>query len=300
MAEAVAEVMARFIPDGVVIESTAVVAGEDGAEGHAVGPLRVSAYLPVNEELEETRRRLEEALWYLGRIRPLAAPEFRPIEGTDWTAAWKEHYQPIPVGRKLMIVPAWLEPRWKDRIPIFIDPGMAFGTGAHPSTQLCLELIEEILETLRVSKTLRVFDNLEVIDIGCGSGILSIAVLKLGAGHALGVDIDEDAIHAAYENAERNCVADKLELGKGSLAEIRGGDFSVRRADLVTANILAPVIIRLLDEGLIELLERGGSLVLAGILDEQSAGVEDALKKRGIHRVERRQQGDWVAFWASI
>ena len=294
MAEAVAEVMARFIPDGLVIESTAVVAGPDGAEGRAVGPLRVSAYLPVNEELEETRRRLEEALWYLGRIRPLPVPQFSPIEQVDWTAAWKQHYRPIPIGKKLMIVPAWLEPPLKDRIPIFIDPGMAFGTGAHPSTQLCLELLEDVLETLRV------LNNIEVIDIGCGSGILSIAALKLGVKHALGVDIDEDALRAAFENAEKNGVAERLELGVGSAAEIRAGVFSVRQAGVVLANILAPVIIRLLDEGLDELLERGGSLVLAGILDEQSAGVEAVLEKRGIRLVERRQQGDWVALWATI
>jgi ribosomal protein L11 methyltransferase len=294
MAEAVAEVMARFIPDGVVIESTAVVAGPDGAEGHAVGPLRVSAYLPVDEELEGNRQRLEEALWYLGRIRPLPAPEFRPIEQTDWTAAWKEHYQPIPVGEKLMIVPAWLEPPLKDRIPIFIDPGMAFGTGAHPSTQLCLELLEDILEALRV------FNDIDVIDLGCGSGILSIAALKLGVRHALGVDIDEDALRAASENAVRNNVAEGLELGQGSLAEIRAGIFSVRQAGVVLANILAPVIIRLLDEGLAELLGRGGSLVLAGILEEQSMDVEATLEKQGLRLIGRRQRGDWVALWATI
>jgi len=300
MAEAVAEVMARFIPDGVVIESTEVVAGPDGAEGHAVGPLRVSAFLPVDEEMEETRRRLEEAFWYLGRIRPLPPAQFRPIEQTDWTAAWKQHYQPIPIGQKLMIVPAWLEPTQKDRIPIFIDPGMAFGTGAHPSTQLCLELLEEILTPQSVSGTHKVLEAINVIDIGCGSGILSIAALKLGVGQALGVDIDEDALRAAHENAEKNGLAERLELGKGSLAEVRAGAFSMCQADLVLANILAPVLIRLLDAGLAGLLERGGSLVLAGILEEQSAGVEAALEMRGLRLVERRQQGDWVALWAAI
>jgi ribosomal protein L11 methyltransferase len=300
MAEAVAEVMARFIPDGVVIESTAVVAGSDGAEGQAVGPLRVSAYLLVNDELEETRRRLEEALWYLGRIRPLPPAQFRPIEQTDWTIAWKQHYQPIPIGRKLMIVPAWLEPPQKDRIPIYIDPGMAFGTGAHPSTQLCLELVEEILSNQRGSESLKVLEGVEVIDLGCGSGILSIAALKLGVGRALGVDIDEDALRAARQNAEKNGVAERLELGDGSLAEIRAGAFSLRQACLVLANILAPVIIRLLDDGLDGLLKRGGSLVLAGILEEQRAEVEASLEKHGLRLVERRQQEDWVALWAAI
>ncbi|MBN1148310.1 MAG: 50S ribosomal protein L11 methyltransferase, partial [Anaerolineales bacterium] len=210
MAEAVSEVLARFVPDGIVVESTAIAPGADGAEGHAVGPLRVYGYLPMDDQLEEKRRRLEEALWYLGRIRPLPAPQFRPIQQQDWSAAWKQHYQPIAIGRRLMIVPAWMEPPAKDRIPIHIDPGMAFGTGAHPSTQLCLELIDEILEPLRVSETLRGLNGVEVIDIGCGSGILSIAALKLGALRALGVDIDADAIRFARQNAERNGVADRL------------------------------------------------------------------------------------------
>jgi len=109
LAEAVAEVLARFIPDGVVIESTAVTANLDDSEGHAVGPLRVFGYIPMDENLEETRRRLQESLWYLGRIRPLPEPQFKPIQKANWAEAWKEHYQPIAIGRRLMIVPAWLE-----------------------------------------------------------------------------------------------------------------------------------------------------------------------------------------------
>jgi len=299
MAEAVAEVLARFIPDGVVIESTAVVPGADGADGHAVGPLRVYGYLPLDDQLEENRRRLEEALWYLGRIRPLPAPQFRLIQQEDWSAAWKQHYQPIAIGQRLMVVPAWLEPPVKDRIPIHIDPGMAFGTGTHPSTQLCLELIEVIIETLRVSETLRVFTGIDVIDVGCGSGILSIAALKLGARRALGVDIDADAIRAARQNAERNDVADRLDLGLGSLADIQTGAFALRQAPLVLANILAPVIVRLLGQGLAGLLAPQGALVLAGILDEQAEDVEKALQEQGLRLVERRQQGDWVALWAA-
>ena len=101
LAEAVAEVLARFAPNGVVIETTAVSANPDDSEGHAVGPLRVSAYLPMDEQLEETRRRLEEALWYLGRIRPLPPGQFKPIQETNWAEAWKKHYRPIAIGKRL-------------------------------------------------------------------------------------------------------------------------------------------------------------------------------------------------------
>jgi ribosomal protein L11 methyltransferase len=290
MAEAVAEVMARFAPNGVVIESTQVRIDMDSEEvGHPEGPLRVSAYLPIDENLETARRELEQGLWYLGRIRSLPSPKFRPLYARNWAEAWKKHYRPIPVGRKLIIVPAWMDSPDEKRIPIRIDPGMAFGTGTHPSTRLCLEFEEKTLGE-RVGTS-----GMEVIDVGCGSGILSVAALKLGASRALGVDVDPDAIEAARKNAQINDVRERLELGAGSLSQILAGQFSVRRAPLVLANILAPVIIRLLDEGLAGLLTPGGDLLLSGILEEQAAGVEAAAHKVGLEIQERLQIEDWVA-----
>jgi ribosomal protein L11 methyltransferase len=289
MAESVAEVLARYIPNGVVIESTAVDTSDPNSVGQVAGPLRVYGYLPVDDCLEATRQRLEEALWYLGRIRPLPAPTFRHVQEVNWVEAWKDHYRPLEIGEKLIIVPAWLNHETSGRLPILIDPGMAFGTGTHPSTQLCLQLIEAILDSTP--------EITGVIDLGCGSGILSIAALKLGARCALGVDIDADAVAAANENARLNDVAGRLELAQGSLAEIRAGVFSIQKAPLLLANILAPVIVRLLGEGLGDLLTPGGHLILSGILEEQSEDVELALQKHGLHLVERRQQGDWVALW---
>ncbi len=120
---------------------------------------------------------------------------------------------------------------------------MAFGTGTHPTTQLCLEMIDKVMGDCEGNPP-----GLDVIDLGCGTAILAIAAIKLGASHALGVDIDPEAIQAAQENAQHNGVQDRLELGLGSLSEILSGAFSIRQASLVLANILAPVIIRLLDE----------------------------------------------------
>jgi len=290
MAEAVAEVLARYIPAGVVIESTAVYAGPEDENGQAVGPLRVCGYLPVDDQLEETRRKIEEGLWYLGRISPLPAPVFRPFEEINWVEAWKEHYHPIPVGEGLMIVPAWLEPETGGRMPIRIDPGMAFGTGTHPTTQLCLALTEAFFQQAGGSP--------RVLDIGCGSGILAVAALKLGAVHALGVDIDPLAMEASQQNAALNGVTDGLELGVGSVAEVRRGQFRLQQGELVYANILAPVLVRLLDEGLGELVSPGGWLVLSGILAEQSPEVEAALRQHNLALLERRQVGDWVALAA--
>ncbi len=172
MAEAVAEVLSRFIPSGIVIENI------DATEQEA-GLLRVSGYLPVDKALEETRHRIEEAFWHLGQIHPLPDPEYKPIQEANWMEAWKENYRPIRVGKKLIILPAWIENPEPDRIPIKIEPGMAFGTGVHPTTQLSLQLLETYI-----------YPDGTVFDIGCGSGILSIAAHKLGATEVYGVDVD--------------------------------------------------------------------------------------------------------------
>lgn len=288
MAESIAEVLARFAAGGVVIESTAIATAPSFPEGQPVGPLQVSGYLPVDEQLATTQQRLEEALWYLGRIRPFPAPKFQMVQQEDWAEAWKEHFRPIAIGTRIIIVPTWLEKPTTSRIPIRIDPGMAFGTGTHPTTQLCIELIETISCA-----------GIDVIDVGCGSGILSIAAIKLGAQRALGVDTDPDAITISRENAEANNVTECLELGQGSLAETLAGEFGLRQAPLVLVNILAPVIIRLLNDGLGELLTPGGNLVLSGILEEQAADVEDAVQKNSLWLIERRQITDWVALWVT-
>ncbi len=296
LAEAVAEVLARFVQNGVVVESTAISPDPNG-EGAPTGPLRVCGYLPADEHMEETRQRLEEALWYLGRISPLPPPEFRLIQEANWVEAWKQHYQPIPIGQRLVILPAWHQSPPGGRIPIYIDPGMAFGTGTHPTTQLCLQVLENSL--LHQPKIARgpsaETPSLDVIDVGCGSGILSIAAIKLGANRALGVDIDQQAIESARQNAINNQVSDRLELGLGSIRAIREGNFSIKQAHLVFANILAPVLIRMLDEELAGLIAPGGFAILSGILTEQESSILEACRANHLNVRERHQMEDWLA-----
>jgi ribosomal protein L11 methyltransferase len=292
LAEAVAEVLQRYLPDGVVIESTAVTAGPGDENGHAVGLLKVCGYIPGDEKLEETRQEIEQGLWYLGRISPLPAPEFELIHEVNWMEAWKEHYHPIPIGKRLMILPAWINPPDDERIPIRIELGMAFGTGTHPTTQLCLYLAEDFFSSVRNKKDVR------VIDIGCGSGILSIAGIKLGALKALGVDIDPQSVRASEENAGLNNIKQHLELGIGSVGEVLAGKFTIQKAELVFANILTPVLVKLLSQRLGDLVMPGGCLILSGILAEQSAEVEKALDEQDFHQVDKRQMGDWVALAA--
>ncbi len=288
MAEAVAEVLARYVPNGVVIESTAIEADVEG-EGYPVGSFRVCGYLPVDGQLEDTRQRIEEALYFLGRIQPLPRPEFKPIAEVNWAEAWKKHYRPIAIGKRLIIIPAWLNSPDDTRIPIRIDPGMAFGTGTHPTTQLCLELLE--VQLLKEAELL----DVDIIDVGCGSGILSIAALKLGASRAFGVDTDSEAVTAAQENAANNGVADRADFAVGSVPEIMAGVFPVKQAPVVVANILASILIRLLDAGLGDLVSNDGVLILSGILEEQLPEMKDALQTHGFRVHEKRQIDDWVA-----
>ena len=243
LAEAVADVLARFAPNGVMTEQ-GVKFLDDEDEGTAAGPIAVRAYLPVDEHLDDTRQKIEEALYYLGRIQPLPTPTFTPIADQNWMEAWKQHYTPIPVGKRLLILPAWLESPEPERVAIKIDPGMAFGTGTHPTTQLCLELMETIIGNREQEQHLRLgslfengqpggdsrttSDEFRVIDVGCGSGILSIAALKLGAASALGVDIDPESIKNSRANAETNGIGDELVLGLGSVPEILNGKFALR------------------------------------------------------------------------
>jgi ribosomal protein L11 methyltransferase len=299
LAEAVADVLARFAPNGVTTEQ-AVRFKDAEDEGTPAGPIIVRAYLPADEKLDEARQKLEESLYYLGMIQPLPVPVFTPVPDQDWMEAWKVNYRPIPIGKRLIIVPAWLESPDETRIPIKIDPGMAFGTGTHPTTQLCLEFIEEMIDrgprTVDGQSSSTVHRPSSVIDIGCGSGILSIAALKLGADFALGVDIEDAAVKASRENAQANGVPDdKFALGVGSVAEVLAGRFGVREAPLVLANILAPVLVRLFDGGLADLAASGGALVLSGILQEQADSVIAAARGKGLELVEQKQMGDWVA-----
>ena len=285
LAESVADVFARFAPNGVMTEQGVKFLDEED-EGTATGPITVRAYLEVNDQLEETRQKLEESLFYLGMITPVPTPAYKQIADQNWMEAWKQHYKPILIGQRLLILPAWLDSPEPNRIPIKIDPGMAFGTGTHPTTQLCLELMEVSTDHRPLST---------VIDVGCGSGILSIAALKLGATKVLGVDIDIESVKNSRENADTNGVGEELLLGQGSVTEVLSGSFQFKSAPLVVANILAPIIIRLFDAGLADLVEPNGEIILSGILAHQAENVIEAAQAKGLKRNDQRQIADWVA-----
>ena len=287
-AEAVADVLARFAPEGVVHEATQIEVTPDD-KGQAVGPVIVRAYLPADEALDAARARLEEALWHLGQILPLPPPHYRPIADADWSEAWKANFKPVRIGRRLVVVPAWLNPPLgPEDIPIALDPGLAFGTGTHPTTQLCLAAIERHLQP-----------GTPLIDLGTGSGILAIAAAKLGASPILAVDIDDEAVRVARENIAANGVADRIRVEQGSLAEVLSGQFGAPQpAGLVVANILAHVIVALLGQGLAQTVAPGGLLVVSGILEAQAFEVNAALQAQGLTLRAQEHIEDWVAIIA--
>jgi ribosomal protein L11 methyltransferase len=290
LAEAVADVMSRFAFSGVMMEQGVKYMDDEDA-GTPTGPITVRAYLEMNDQIEETRQKLEESLYYLGMIRPLPPASYKEIADQNWMEAWKQHYKPILIGQRLLILPAWMDSPEPNRIAIKIDPGMAFGTGTHPTTQLCLELMETYFD----DRQRPIDPPLSVIDVGCGSGILSIAAIKLGAASALGVDIDSGSIDNARENANTNSIGDELILAVGSVQEILDDKFPFRKAPLVVANILAPVIIRLFEAGLAELIAEDGTILLSGILQEQAQNVVEAAQAKGLGIKEQKQMGDWIA-----
>jgi ribosomal protein L11 methyltransferase len=187
------------------------------------------------------------------------------------------------------IRPSWIEvdDASESDVLIALDPGMAFGTGTHPSTQLCLIACEDILEA---------HPGWDVLDLGCGSGILSIAAAKLGAGKILALDTDDIAVRVTNENATINGVADRIQAQSGSLASLT---HAARRFDLALVNILAKVIIQMCDEGLGTVIRPGGVAVFGGIIHDQADEVEAALIKTGLEPYRRLTSGDWTVIEAS-
>ena len=282
-AEAVAEVMGRFTREGVVIEQAALpdnTLGENLLEDH----VRVYGYFFSDASTEERKQRLEEALWHLGQIQELPPAQYRLIQDENWMNAWKHQYKPLQIGERLMIIPAWVENKFPERLPILINPGMAFGTGTHPTTQLCLELIEKHLEP---GQTL--------FDIGCGSGILSIAAVRLGAERVIAVDIDSASVASTQENCALNGITDKVVIEQGSADLVLTGHFGLMQAPVVVANILASVIMDMIEDGLSDLVEPGGLLILSGILDYQADGVIQKAGECCLTLFEKRNIEDWVA-----
>jgi len=272
-AEAVADVLARFASAGTAIT------GETQTPG---APFTVLAYLPEPAASAFVQQQVREAIWHLSQIAALPEPSFRLIEEEDWAESWKANFHPLAIGRRLLVLPPWVAPMDAARIPLVLDPGMAFGTGAHPSTRMCLEALENLVRPGDL-----------VVDLGCGSGILSVAAVLFGAGHVLACDIDNEAVAATRRSAELNRVDSRLEVFQGSLPETAARLAGRRPADLAVANILAETLRELLREGLAGLVRDEGRLVLSGILADLEGGVEEVAVAVGLTLEQESFEQGW-------
>jgi len=280
LAEAVTEVLSRYVLGGIAIE----IAADDGDDLPAANDVLVRAYIPIDGQEGEQKRRIEEGLWHLSQIQPLPEHEFRILDEADWQTSWQKHFQPIPISKNLLITPPWITIEESDRKIIVLEPGMAFGTGLHPTTRMCLKAIEDFLQH---------GDN--VLDIGCGTGILSIASVLLGANHVLAVDTDVIAVQATRENAARNRVAKYIRVEPGSLEKVKTLQADAQKPDLIVTNILSHVLMDLIQSGLATYVKPEGRIILSGILAEQVEPLVKLAADADLELIEARSEKDWRA-----
>ena len=285
-AEAVADLLQRYGHQGVSIEQIGTMP-DAWDEDNIPEPetLLIRAYLQEDERAPAAKQQLEDALGHMNMMYPMPTPIYTVVDDTDWGEAWKQHYRPICIGKNILIRPLWIDVESEpDQIEIALDPGMAFGTGTHPTTQLCLESLEGIVEP-----------GMSVLDLGCGSGILSIAAAKLGASSIYAIDIDPLAEKTTSDNAEQNGVADKVSAAVGSLETVLESD---QQFDLIVVNILARIILEMCGQNLGATVRPGGQAIFSGIIQDQVDDVEKGLRQTGLEPINRRIQGDWVSIEA--
>jgi ribosomal protein L11 methyltransferase len=285
--EAVSEILSRFAPGGTSVEPAFELIDEGlGARVLATAPAVVRAYLPARDALA-ARRAVEDASTALGHLqafdlRTIGELETRVVHASDWANAWKSHFPVLRVGGRIVIRPTWRRHRRRtDDAVIALDPGMAFGTGLHPTTRLCLLGIERWADEGRVA-------GARALDVGCGSGILGLAAARLGAMRVDGVDTDPIAVEATLANARRNGLVRRIHARQGSLPS------GQPPYDLVLANLIASVLVRLADDLAAE-LRPGGLLLASGIFIDREPEVRAAFAQAGLEVLRAEWEGEWVA-----
>ncbi len=290
--EAVSGILARQASGGVSVEAAWDPVDDGlGALPRAGGSARLRAWLPgidpaaAEAAIGSVRRDLGH-LQAFG-LRPIGELEVRPVHEEEWASAWKSHFPVLRVGRRLVIRPTWRRHRAApDDVVLALDPGMAFGTGLHPTTRLCLAGIERWSDE-------GLLDRARVLDVGCGSGILAIAAARLGARSVHGVDTDPIAVEATLANARRNRVARRVTVSRGSVPLGTGTPAAQGPFGLVLANLIASLLTHLAD-ALAEAIEPGGRMLASGIFVDRHAQVVGAFEGAGLRILRRDQETDWV------
>ncbi len=288
--EAVSEILSRVAPGGTSVEPAFELVDEGlGARVDPKRPAIVRAYVPARDPAaaEAAVVVAERALDHLRAfdLRPIGPIRTKLVDEEDWAEAWKRHFPVTRIGRRIVIRPSWRRHRaTAGDVVLALDPGMAFGTGLHPTTRLCLEALESIADR-------GVLTGVRVLDVGCGSGILSIAAVRLGAAGVLGLDIDPIAIESTTANAGRNRLGRRIRARVGSLPS------GEPPFDVVVANLIASVLVALAPD-LVEELRPAGRLIASGIFRDRESEVTDAFGAVGLSVIARWASEDWVALEA--
>jgi len=282
--EAISELLGRYgFNEGVAIDEPYRQDGDgDNLEIDPTQPFVIRTYIADSDFRPEVIEDLRSSLRLLGGLRPIGDLQVTTLKEEDWANAWKEHFQVHQIGERVVIRPPWhqYEPK-AGEVVVELDPGMAFGTGLHPTTKLSVLGLEEVLST-----------GDRLLDVGTGSGILAIAALKLGARQVDAVDVESVAVIATRENAERNGVSELLRVEHGSVGP--GEPFQDEDYDVVLANIIARILIEL-SEGIVRAAKPGGRIVLGGIIQSREADVIETFAALGATVTNRRQIEDWIS-----
>ncbi len=294
--ELIADIMWRYTNYGVAISDVADVIAlqrdkvmywdymDDDLTADRSGEVLVKAFVPSGEAqklLPQIRADIEQMYADCGGALPLGSLEqtTREVEGDDWIEIWRKHFRPLHIGASVVVVPEWIDYAAKpDEKIVRLDSNMAFGTGEHETTSMCLELLQKYLTPESVC-----------IDVGCGSGILGIAAIKLGAKFAYLTDIDRVAVESATHNARINGVAEKVTVAQSNLldnADVKG--------DILLANITAEILKQLAPD-IPKNLKAGGTLILSGIIHSRLDMVMEAYSAQGLELEEREEKGEWIA-----
>ena len=289
--EAVSEILGRVAPGGSSVEPAFELVDEGlGARIDPTRPATVRAYVPARDPVA-AERAADEAAVALGHLqafglRTIGELRTRLVDEADWADSWKAYFPVMRLGRRLVIRPTWRRHKAEPGdVVLALDPGMAFGTGLHPTTRLCLVALERLADAGRLA-------GARLLDVGCGSGILAIAALRLGGSEALGVDTDPIAIEATLANARRNRLARRIRAREGSLPT------GEPPFDLIAANLIAGVLVSLAP-ALRSELAPGGLVVASGIFVDREGEVRDAFDAAGLVVTERSSEGEWVALEAT-
>jgi ribosomal protein L11 methyltransferase len=292
--EAVSEILGRVAAGGTSVEPAFLLVDEGLSAAIDVRrPAIVRAYLPASDPrlVESAIATATTALGHLQAfgLRPIGELETRIVHEADWAAAWRAHFPVLRVGRRLVIRPTWRRHRRREGdVVIALDPGMAFGTGLHPTTRLCLAALEAVADDRAQGRDGAPSSLGRVLDVGTGSGILAIAAVLLGADRVLGVDPDPIAVTAARSNAAMNRLAGRIDVRGGS---VPSGEPPF---DVVLANLIASLLVALAEALAAEVGPRG-TLIASGIFIDREADVVAALDAVGLRVVDRTAEGEWVA-----